>query len=103
MPTYQYRCSECGHEFEEMQTITADPITECPNCSGKVQRVISGGGGFLFKGTGFYITDYRDSKYKEASKKEKDSALPESKSKDKKSNTSDKSTKKTDSTKSTNN
>ena len=64
MPTYEYRCAECGHEFEEFQAISDPPITICPSCGGKAQRIISGGAGLIFKGSGFYITDYRNSKYK---------------------------------------
>lgn len=64
MPTYQYRCTECEHEFEEFQSISDPPITVCPECGGRTQRVISGGAGLIFKGSGFYITDYRNSKYK---------------------------------------
>ena len=64
MPTYQYRCDHCGHEFEEFQSMTEDPIDVCPKCQGKPRRLISGGAGLLFKGSGFYITDYRSSKYK---------------------------------------
>jgi len=71
MPTYQYRCTHCGHEFEEYQSIVEDPISKCPNCSKKPERVISGGAGFLFKGSGFYITDHRSDNYKKAASKEK--------------------------------
>ncbi len=70
MPTYQYICNDCGHEFEEFQSISALPLTECPKCGGHVERVISGGAGFLFKGSGFYITDYRSKGYKEAAQKD---------------------------------
>jgi putative FmdB family regulatory protein len=70
MPTYQYQCTECSYEFEEFQMISDDPIETCPECGGKVQRLISGGAGLLFKGSGFYITDYRSSKYKAEAKKE---------------------------------
>ena len=59
MPTYQYRCKTCGHEFEEFQAISDDPITVCPKCTGETHRVISGGVGLIFKGSGFYITDYK--------------------------------------------
>ena len=59
MPTYEYKCSECDHEFEEFQAISAPPITICPSCGGKTERVISGGAGLIFKGSGFYITDYK--------------------------------------------
>ncbi len=60
MPTYEYRCSECGHEFEELQSITAKPLIKCPAC-GKpsLKRLVSGGGGMIFKGNGFYLTDYK--------------------------------------------
>ena len=64
MPTYQYLCKDCGHEFEEFQSIVDDPLTVCPKCGGEVHRVISGGAGLIFKGSGFYITDYRNKKYK---------------------------------------
>ena len=59
MPTYEYRCLECGSEFEHFQKMTDDPLTTCPDCGGEVQRLISRGGGVLFKGAGFYATDYR--------------------------------------------
>lgn len=64
MPTYQYRCTECDYEFEEFQAISDPPILVCPSCKSKTQRVITGGAGLIFKGSGFYITDYRNSKYK---------------------------------------
>lgn len=59
MPTYEYRCLECGSEFEHFQKITDAPLATCPECGGEVQRLISRGGGVLFKGAGFYATDYR--------------------------------------------
>ena len=69
MPTYEYECSACGHQFEEFQSIKAKPTVVCPKCKKrKVKRLISAGGGFIFKGSGFYITDYRSDKYKEAAK-----------------------------------
>lgn len=58
MPTYDYRCKACEHQFEEFQNISAPPLKECPVCSGEVVRLISGGTGLIFKGSGFYITDY---------------------------------------------
>ena len=65
MPTYQYHCSDCNNDFEEFQSITDEPIKICPHCrGGRVRRVISGGAGLIFKGSGFYITDYRGEKYK---------------------------------------
>ena len=68
MPTYWYRCQLCKHEFEEFQSITDSPVKECPKCGGLVMRVITGGVGLIFKGTGFYITDYRKESYKKAEK-----------------------------------
>jgi len=85
MPTYEYRCEKCNHEFEAFQTISEPPVEKCPVCSGKVRRIISGGAGFLFKGSGFYITDYRSAEYKAAAKKDH---AGESKAKDTVSNSS---------------
>jgi putative FmdB family regulatory protein len=66
MPTYQYKCSKCGDVFEAFQKMSDPPIEDCPRCQGKAERIISGGAGFLLKGTGFYATDYRSSDYKKA-------------------------------------
>lgn len=75
MPTYEYACDACGHRFEEFQSIKAKPLTVCPKCKKKkVKRLVSGGAGFIFKGSGFYITDYRSEGYKTAAKN--DSAPP---------------------------
>jgi putative FmdB family regulatory protein len=78
MPTYEYVCEKCGHQFEKLQPITAKPLAVCPEelCArkrwgkGKVKRLLSAGGGLLFKGSGFYITDYRSEGYKQAAKKD---------------------------------
>jgi len=59
MPTYEYICRDCNYEFEEFQSITAEPISICPKCKGKVKKKISAGGGLIFKGSGFYINDYK--------------------------------------------
>jgi len=59
MPTYDYRCQQCGHQFEAFQSITAEPLSKCPVCSGTLERLIGGGAGLVFKGSGFYITDYK--------------------------------------------
>lgn len=59
MPTYDYDCTACSHAFEEFQSITAAPLEVCPLCGGKVQRRINGGVGLIFKGSGFYLTDYK--------------------------------------------
>ena len=75
MPTYEYECQQCGHRFEEFQSITAAPRQTCPeaSCKGPVKRLIGMGGGLLFKGTGFYTTDYRSDGYQKAAKADKDS------------------------------
>ncbi|HEY0944796.1 MAG TPA: FmdB family zinc ribbon protein [Opitutaceae bacterium] len=61
MPTYDYACTECGHEFEAFQSMNDQPLTTCPACKEpKVKRKIGGGAGLIFKGSGFYITDYKN-------------------------------------------
>ncbi len=73
MPTYDYRCGGCGHTWEVMHSIKADPLKECPNCKEeKAERIITGGGGVLFKGPGFYQTDYRSDQYKADKERDKD-------------------------------
>ena len=65
MPTYEYRCHACDNKWEEFQSIKAEPTKKCPKCKkAKAERIISAGGGILFKGTGFYQTDYRSDSYK---------------------------------------
>ena len=70
MPTYEYECEKCGLIFEEYQSISDKPLTKCkkPDCDGQVKRLISAGAGFLFKGNGFYGTDYRSDSYKKQAK-----------------------------------
>ena len=70
MPTYEYSCP-AGHEFEVFQKMSDDPVAECPECGKDASRKISGGAGFLFKGEGFYITDYRSEEYKKKASSEK--------------------------------
>lgn len=70
MPTYEYECQRCGYTFELFQSITDTPKSTCPECRGRVRRLPGTGAGLLFKGTGFYATDYRPASYKEAAKKE---------------------------------
>ena len=78
MPTYEYVCEKCGHSFDMFQSMTAPTLTVCPRerCPkkrwgrGKVKRAIGGGAGLIFKGSGFYITDYRSESYKSAAQKE---------------------------------
>jgi len=89
MPTYNYRCTSCEHEFEEFQRITDNPLDTCPKCGEKkIKRLITGGSGFVLKGSGFYSTDYRSSSYQEGAKKAeadaKSSTPPLPKSADKK-------------------
>lgn len=59
MPTYDYECITCSHQFEQFQAITAKPLKKCPECGGKVKRLIGSGAGIIFKGSGFYETDYK--------------------------------------------
>lgn len=70
MPTYDYECEKCGDIFEIFQSIKAEPIKKCPKCDGKVKRLIGSGAGVIFKGSGFYATDYRSESYKQAAKKD---------------------------------
>lgn len=72
MPTYEYQCILCSYRFDLFQSITEGPVLECPKCHGKVERLISAGAGFLFKGKGFYITDYRSEEYRRQKKAEKE-------------------------------
>ena len=75
MPTYDYLCDACGHAFEEFQSITAKPLKKCPACGkSKLHRLIGVGAGVIFKGSGFYETDYRSESYKQAAKADKESA-----------------------------
>jgi putative FmdB family regulatory protein len=71
MPTYEYKCDNCGYQWEQFQSMTAAPIKRCPSCGkSKARRLIGIGAGVIFKGSGFYETDYRDSSYKEKAKAE---------------------------------
>lgn len=60
MPTYEYECGKCGHRFEKFQKMADAPLKSCPKCKGKVHRLIGGGSGIIFKGSGFYETDYKN-------------------------------------------
>jgi putative FmdB family regulatory protein len=74
MPTYDYICDDCGHEFEAYESIMADPRKDCPQCSRPgLRRKIGPGAAILFKGSGFYQTDYRSESYKKAAKADKPS------------------------------
>lgn len=92
MPTYEYRCKTCEHAWEEFQSIKAKPTRKCPDCGKlKAERIISAGGGIIFKGSGFYQTDYRSESWKKGEKADKklqesSSSGDSKKSADKKSN-----------------
>ncbi len=85
MPTYDYRCTVCEHRFEAFQAMSADPLTDCPVCGGQVERLIGGGAGLVFKGSGFYITDYKSRKNELKNDKPRH-AKPNEKSEKKKDN-----------------
>jgi len=79
MPTYDYICESCGHEFEQFQTIKARPLRKCPRCGkASFKRLIGVGAGIIFKGSGFYQTDYRSESYKKAAEREKSATSPNS-------------------------
>lgn len=78
MPTYDYECTKCKHKFEAFQRMTEKPLFRCPKCNGKLKRLIGAGSGIIFKGSGFYATDYRKSKKTESPKTKAD-ACPKSK------------------------
>jgi len=80
MPTYEYQCLKCKRHHEAFQAITAKPLTSCPRCRGRLKRLLGSGSGFLFKGSGFYITDYRSKGYHEAKKKDQPSTTSSSSS-----------------------
>lgn len=82
MPTYEYECQTCGHQFEARQSMKDPHLTDCPKpeCAGPVKRRIGVGAGFIFKGNGFYITDYRSDSYKAAAKKDSEAASSSSSS-----------------------
>ena len=82
MPTYDYKCNACGHAFEEFQSITAPVMKKCPECKKlKLERLIGTGAAVMFKGGGFYETDYRSESYKKAAKADSDAAKSSSESK----------------------
>jgi putative FmdB family regulatory protein len=101
MPTYDYECKACHHRWELFQSIKAEPEKKCPKCGKKqAQRVIGSGAGIIFKGSGFYQTDYRSSAYKkaaEADKKASDSSSGKSESKSESKSETKSDTKKSDS------
>jgi putative FmdB family regulatory protein len=74
MPTYEYECKKCGFSFERFHSMSAPAPKRCPKCRGAVRRKIGTGGGLLFKGSGFYVTDYRSEGYRRAAKAEQPAA-----------------------------
>src|SRR5438552_14582085 len=77
MPTYEYHCDACEHHFDEFQSIMEKPLKKCPKCrKSKLRRIFGTGAAILFKGSGFYQTDYRSESYKAAAKSEQDAAKP---------------------------
>jgi putative FmdB family regulatory protein len=75
MPTYDYQCQKCGHRFEVFQSMKDERLTDCPleSCDGQVKRLLGTGAGIIFKGSGFYETDYRSASYKKAASADKPS------------------------------
>ncbi|HZZ41562.1 MAG TPA: zinc ribbon domain-containing protein [Tepidisphaeraceae bacterium] len=79
MPTYEYKCEACGHHFDQFQSITSSPLKKCPKCGkNKLRRLIGTGAGVIFKGSGFYTTDYRSETYKSEAKSDSAPATPAS-------------------------
>ena len=77
MPTYEYKCAACGFEFEKFQSIKSGPVRKCPHCGkSRVKRLIGTGSGLIFKGGGFYQTDYRSEAYKTAAKADASASAP---------------------------
>lgn len=97
MPTYEYQCKQCGHQLEELQSFTEASLVRCPNCNtDNLARILSSGSGLIFKGSGFYLTDYKkenkkpestDDKPKEKSSDEKETPTPPTSSETKPSDT----------------
>ena len=76
MPTYEYECKSCGHAFEKFQTMSAKPLSKCPECGKALRRIIGQGAGIIFKGSGFYATDYRKNSCKENKKSDSSGPKP---------------------------
>ncbi len=93
MPTYEYHCDACEHNFDEFQSINDKPLKKCPKCGKpKLRRVFGAGAAIIFKGSGFYQTDYRSESYKAAAKADQESSKSEKSSTDGKTETSKKET-----------
>ena len=90
MPTYEYECNACQHKFEQFQNITAKPLQQCPACKKRrLRRLIGSGAGIIFKGTGFYQTDYRSDNYRKRSAADKQAAAKPAASKESKATAAD--------------
>ncbi len=72
MPTYEYECERCQKRFEVFQKMTEEPLTDCPDCKGKVRRLVGTGAGIIYRGPGFYTTEYRSESYKKREREEKE-------------------------------
>lgn len=96
MPTYEYECGKCKKTFEVFQSMKDEPLKTCPDkkCKGKVRRLIGTGAGLIFKGSGFYITDYRSESYKQGAKKESGDSAPKTEKAEKKTDSTPKTEKK---------
>ena len=81
MPTYDYACKSCGYDFELFQGMLEKKLTVCPKCGGQLQRLVGAGAGIIFKGSGFYQTDYRSKDYVRRAKEEKKSSTTPAKAK----------------------
>jgi putative FmdB family regulatory protein len=92
MPTYEYECTKCDHVFERFQSMTDEPVKRCPECRCKVRRVFGSGAGIIFKGSGFYQTDYRSKSYRDSESKDKSAASADKSSSKSKSDSSSKAT-----------
>ena len=92
MPTYEYQCDACEHNFDEFQSMSEEPLKKCPKCGKKkLRRVFGAGAAILFKGSGFYETDYRSESYKKAAKADQEAAKPASTASDSSNSKADKS------------
>lgn len=100
MPTYEYICGDCGYEFERFQSITAGALRKCPDCGkSTLKRLVGTGSGIIFKGSGFYQTDYRSQSYKDGEKSEKKAAETDKSTTKKETADKSKDSKSTDKTK----
>jgi len=93
MPNYKYKCTVCNYQFNKIQSIKSKPLTQCPKCNGKVKKIISGGTGVIFKGSGFYVNDYKKRSVPESKNSKANVKNPNKNSDTKQSKTEDKSVK----------